>query len=276
MAAVQINSAIDPLFATFATIEGPAYLWYALRLQQLPLALVALALSSALLPSLSTLLEHHDHQGYKDQLKYGISRALFFMIPITALTLILAPLAINLLFGHGAFTSLAVIQSSYALFAYILGIIPMTLTQLFSIALFASKSYKIPAIASTLSVILSLLLNTLFIFYCELGAYSVAHSTSLSALFNALLLYYYLPYKPSFPCKELLPTLLATTIATTITLFIEPISWNLVQGITQIFPSELLVQIQAFTLPLLLFSALFFGSLKAIAYVFPQPQTPSL
>ena len=36
VAATQINSASDALFARAADPEGPAYLWYAVRIQQLP------------------------------------------------------------------------------------------------------------------------------------------------------------------------------------------------------------------------------------------------
>ncbi len=48
--ATQINSALDPLFAYHVDPSGPAYLWYAIRLQQLPLALFGISLYSALLP----------------------------------------------------------------------------------------------------------------------------------------------------------------------------------------------------------------------------------
>jgi len=51
--AMQINSAIDVLIARSAAAAGPAYLSYAIRIEQLPLALFGVAISSALLPLLS-------------------------------------------------------------------------------------------------------------------------------------------------------------------------------------------------------------------------------
>lgn len=50
VAASQINSALDSLFARFAESEGPAWLWYAIRIQQLPLALFGIAIAGAILP----------------------------------------------------------------------------------------------------------------------------------------------------------------------------------------------------------------------------------
>ena len=42
--AVQINSVLDSLFARFASLEGPAYLNYAVRLYQLPVAIIGVSL----------------------------------------------------------------------------------------------------------------------------------------------------------------------------------------------------------------------------------------
>ncbi|MBS0620182.1 MAG: murein biosynthesis integral membrane protein MurJ, partial [Verrucomicrobia bacterium] len=51
--AMQLNSALDAVFARAASLEGPAYLWYAIRIEQLPLALFGIALSTALLTPLA-------------------------------------------------------------------------------------------------------------------------------------------------------------------------------------------------------------------------------
>ena len=50
VAASQVNNALDAIFARYADLEGPAFLWYSIRVQQLPLALFGIAISGALLP----------------------------------------------------------------------------------------------------------------------------------------------------------------------------------------------------------------------------------
>jgi len=55
--AVQINSFLDMLFARYADVKGPIYLWYAIRLEQLPLALVGFACVYSIIPSLSKLIK---------------------------------------------------------------------------------------------------------------------------------------------------------------------------------------------------------------------------
>src|SRR5207253_3889598 len=60
----QINNAVDALFARYADPEGPAQLWYGLRLLQLPLALFGIAMSGALLPPLSRAIQAGNKQEY--------------------------------------------------------------------------------------------------------------------------------------------------------------------------------------------------------------------
>jgi putative peptidoglycan lipid II flippase len=67
--AAQINTAIDTIFARFASLEGPAYLNYAIHIQQLPLALIGISISSALLPPLSRAIRSNDFSQYQSLLE---------------------------------------------------------------------------------------------------------------------------------------------------------------------------------------------------------------
>ncbi len=78
--ATQINNALDSIFARIIDLKGPAYLWYALRLEQVPLALFGIALSGALLPSLSRLF-FQNREDYKALLERGISKSLGLLLP---------------------------------------------------------------------------------------------------------------------------------------------------------------------------------------------------
>ncbi|MES2273421.1 MAG: lipid II flippase MurJ, partial [Chlamydiota bacterium] len=67
--AVQFNSAFDAVFARLADAEGPAFLWFAIRIEQLPLALFGIALSGALLPPLSRAIKKGDFPLYRELLQ---------------------------------------------------------------------------------------------------------------------------------------------------------------------------------------------------------------
>jgi putative peptidoglycan lipid II flippase len=186
--AVQVNSLLDALFARYADLSGPAYLYYAQRLYQLPLALFGLALSSALLPPLSRALQQSDAQRYHQLLNFSLVKSFCLMLPITLALFVTGDAFVNLLYGRGAFDALATVQTTKCLWGYTLGLIPAVFVLILAPAFYAMKDYKTPLYAALLSVAINLGLNTLLIFWFEQGSASVAVATSLAAFANAYFL----------------------------------------------------------------------------------------
>jgi len=183
--AVQFNSALDPIFARIADLQGPAFLWYAIRLQQLPLALFGIALSSALLPALSRT-EDQDHRN--QLLSSALFQAAGLMLFCSFAILALGGVGINLLYGHGDFTQSDVQETLRCLWGYGLGLAPSVFVLLLAARCFAEKNYQSPALASLFAVAINIALNALFVFVFGWGAVSVAIATSVSAFFNTALL----------------------------------------------------------------------------------------
>lgn len=186
VAATQINSALDALFARAADPEGPAYLWYAIRIQQLPLALVGVALTGAILPPLSRAIQKAEEMQYLHFLNFALKQTILFMIPMTAALFVLGFSGINLVYGHGAFSQSATLQTTLCLWAYGMALLPMTLVLILAAAFYAHKNYRIPTLMALLTVTLNIILNTLFVFAFHWGAISIAIATASGALINAL------------------------------------------------------------------------------------------
>jgi len=186
IAASQLNSALDPLFARYANAEGPAWLWYAIRMQQLPMGLFAVSLSGALLPPLARAAKRGDWRVYDQLLKAAVHKMLWIMIPATALCYFFGSAGIELFFGRGDFGPESIAATNQCLWGYAIGLIPMSCILLYAPALYAYNDYKTPSISSGISVTLSLFLNWLFIMVWEWGAASVALSTSIAAWVNCL------------------------------------------------------------------------------------------
>ena len=199
VSAAQINSSLDPLFARSADLEGPAYLWYAIRLQQLPLALFGIALANALLPSLSRARQQGDMNSYGELLSEGLFKTSLLMIPLSAIMIAVGGPAVNLLFGHGDFTSQAVGQTTWCLWGYALGLLPMTLVLLYATAFYSQSSFQAPFYASLISMIANVAFNSLFVFVFDGGAASIAFATSLAAFINWLILAYALKERGIVP-----------------------------------------------------------------------------
>lgn len=183
--AVQFNSALDPIFARIADLKGPAYLWYAIRLQQLPFALFGLALSNALLPSLSRTT---DPATRKELLQSSLFQASRLMLFFTFGIFALGKSGISLLYGHGDFTPADILETARCLSGYGLGLVPAVFVLLLAARNYSEKDYKKPALASLYAVLANIFLNALFVFYFEWGALSIALATSLSSVVNAAVL----------------------------------------------------------------------------------------
>jgi len=186
--AVQINSALDAIFAQIADPSGPAYLWYAIRVQQLPLALFGLALSGALLPPLSRAIKEGDLEKFTSFLASGLRLSAVLIIPSTLALLALGGTGLNLLYGHGQFHPQDVQQTLFCLWAYGTGLLPSVFVLLLAQGFYAQKSYWIPARASLISVGVNIALNAFLVFVLKWGALSVALSTSVSAWVNCYIL----------------------------------------------------------------------------------------
>jgi putative peptidoglycan lipid II flippase len=193
--ALQLNSALDAIFGLMADSAGPVYLWYAIRIQQLPLALFGIALSGALLPPLSRAMQEKALDRYQNLLETALERSTLLLVPCSFALFTLGGVGLNLLFGRGDFTSLDVQQTLFCLWAYGLSIVPSVFVLLFSTGFYAQKSYSIPTLASLASVILNTLLNSILVFGLGWGVVSIALATSLSALLNGLILYFFLSHK---------------------------------------------------------------------------------
>ena len=188
VAASQINNAIDSVFAHFAEPEGPALLWYAIRIQQLPLALFGISIASSILPPLSRALKGKRVEEYTHFLHDGIERTIFFILPVTVLFFAMGDSIVQLIYGRGHFDAASIAHTTHCLWAYAIGLLPSALVLILAPAYYAQSLYTLPAIISCLTLCCNMGLNSLFIMGFGWGAVSVAYATSCSAWLNFFLL----------------------------------------------------------------------------------------
>jgi putative peptidoglycan lipid II flippase len=186
--AMQINSALDAIFARMADPEGPAFLWYAIRIEQVPLALFGAALSGALLPPLSRAMKAGQIERYRQMLQSGLRSSTGLMLVCTFGIFALGGSGINLLYGRGDFSPADVAKTAPCLWAYGAGLVPAVMVLLFASGFYAQKSYGPPMIASLTAVGVNLFLNALFVFGFQWGAISIALATSIGAVVNVIVL----------------------------------------------------------------------------------------
>ncbi len=160
--APQISSFLDTFLASFLITGSVSYLFYANRVFQLPLGIIAIATATALFPSISKALNRGDEK----EAYSNLSRAfwlLAFLLGISVVGgVVLAEPIVWLLFERGAFTQYETLQTVNVLIMYMIGLMPYGFAKLFSMFLYAShrhsKAAKIATIALIVNIITSLIL----------------------------------------------------------------------------------------------------------------------
>ncbi|MFN3547128.1 MAG: murein biosynthesis integral membrane protein MurJ [Mesorhizobium sp.] len=119
---VQIAMFADTIIATFLPTGSLSFLYYADRLYQLPLAVIGIAIGTALLPDLSRRFSDPGDASAPASLGHAVAVCLVLGIPCAVGLSLLGDLVIEVLFARGAFTPAAVAGAAGALAAYALGL----------------------------------------------------------------------------------------------------------------------------------------------------------
>lgn len=177
----QLSDFISTFIASFLATGAISYLYYANRIFQLPLALFAIALSTAIFPKIAKAIKSNNDINAINLLKKSFSLLFFLLIFSTIGGFVLANEIIWLLFERGEFNTNNTIESAKVLQMYMLGLLPFGLYKLFSLWLYAKMQQKIAAKIA----IYSLFINTALclLLFKPLGASGLALAGSISGLF---------------------------------------------------------------------------------------------
>lgn len=180
----QLNLTVDVIIASLLPAGTVSVLYYADRVQQLPLGVIGTAVGTALLPLLSRQVRAGEATLALGTLNRAIEYALFLTLP-AALALIVCSYPIMLvLFGRGAFDIQSVLFSSQSLEAYALGLPAFVTVKVLMPGFFARGDTSMPVKVGTACVVLNLCLNLLFM--TPLAHIGPALATSLASLANVL------------------------------------------------------------------------------------------
>lgn len=183
---IQLNLFMDMIFASWLPTGAISYLFYADRLNQLPLGVIGIAISTALLPELSKHITADNHEEASYTQNRAIEFALAIALPAAVGLAILSGPLVALLFERGAFTAQDGQATGYTLSAFALGLPAYVLVKILQTQFFARQDTKTPMIVAIGAVALNFTLNCVLI--GPLSYIGLALATALSAWFNALLL----------------------------------------------------------------------------------------
>ncbi len=183
----QLNLVVSTALASLLPTGAVSYLYYADRLNQLPLGVVGVAIGTAILPAISRQIRLGDREGAMATQNRGLELALFLTLPAALALGLLARPILAALFERGAFGPAAVAATAGALAAYAAGLPAFVLIRVLAPAFFARADTKTPVRVAIAAVVVNLALTLLLMrLFAHVG---VALATSLAGWVNALTLF---------------------------------------------------------------------------------------
>jgi putative peptidoglycan lipid II flippase len=181
----QINLFVGTMIASLSD-SAVSYLYYADRINQLPLGIVGIAIGVVLLPELTQKLS----AGNSDAAMHSHNRSLEFAMLLTlpaavALMVVPGPI-IQVLFQRGAFSAEDTRAVSAALAAFAAGLPASVLIRVFLPGFFAREDTRTPMIYAGISAVVNIAGSVILFFI--IGHVGIAVATTLAAWTNALLL----------------------------------------------------------------------------------------
>ena len=151
----QISAFIDTILATFLMTGSVSFLFYANRVFQLPLAIIAIATATVLFPAVSKALNNHQEEKAYENLRQAFWLLSFLLGASMIGGILMAEPIVWLLFERGKFTSAETLQTVNVLRMYMIGLLPFGLAKLFSLFLYASHRHRKAAKIAVYSLITS-------------------------------------------------------------------------------------------------------------------------
>ncbi|QJC31785.1 murein biosynthesis integral membrane protein MurJ [Enterobacteriaceae endosymbiont of Donacia tomentosa] len=184
--ATQISLLINSAFASFLITGSITWIYYADRLMELPIGMFSVALTIVLLPALTDAFTQNKEKEYNKLMDLGLRLCFLLIVPSSLILGFLSkPLLISL-FQYGAFTYFDVLMTQINIFIYAIGLIFLIIAKVLSIGFYARQNVKTPVQVAILVLIITQLINPIFIFF--LHHIGFALSICFSSCLNVILL----------------------------------------------------------------------------------------
>jgi len=181
----QVAMFADTIIGTFLPAGALSAVYYADRLNQLPIGVIGIAIGTVLLPEMSRRLTAGDHQGAMAQQRRAFEFTLLLSVPFVAAFLAVPDLITRAVFARGAFTKADAAAAGATLAAYAIGLIPFVLIRSAVATFYARKDTATPVKASLTGLTVNVLLKILLM--GSLAQVGLALATAVGAWINLLL-----------------------------------------------------------------------------------------
>src|SRR5712671_6454322 len=181
----QVALFADTIIATFLPVGALSALYYADRLNQLPIGVIGIAIGTVLLPEMSRQLTIRDHAGAAASQRRAFDFTLLFSVPFVAAFLTVPDVIMRAMFARGAFSRADAAAAGATLAAYAIGLIPFVLIRSAVATFYARKDTATPVKAALTGVAVNVALKITLV--GSLAQVGLALATAVGAWVNLLL-----------------------------------------------------------------------------------------
>ncbi|MDR3156271.1 MAG: murein biosynthesis integral membrane protein MurJ [Holosporaceae bacterium] len=182
----QLNVVIDLIVLSFLPTGSISYFYYTDHVNQLPIGILGIAFSTALLPPITRAIAAKNNEMAQKQMNFGLLFAFIFTLPSAIMLISLSEPITGALYGGGNFGPEQVAIAAPTLAAFAIGLPAYMATKVFSTTFFAHKNTRTPLIGGIISIITNLLF--IGVFMPTLKHTGIALATSLSSWCNVVYL----------------------------------------------------------------------------------------
>jgi putative peptidoglycan lipid II flippase len=188
-AGVQLALFADTIIASFLPAGAVSALYYADRLNQLPIGVIGIAAGTVILPEMSRRLAAGDATGALHAQNRAAEFTLLLSIPCIAAFIVIPELIMRGLFLRGAFTAADAVASARTLAAYAFGLLPFVLIRSTVATFFARGDTATPVKAALIAAAVNIGFKVLLM--GPLAQVGLALATSIGAWINLLLVMWF-------------------------------------------------------------------------------------
>lgn len=192
----NLNIFVDQIMATKLGEGAVSTLRYAYRVNDIPIQIIIMSLSQAILPYISEQALEPDRTNMKETFKTAVIFVGFLSLPITFLTLLYSLDVVKLLFERGAFDNTASNNTAQVLVCYSFGLVFYAYSFINGNFLVALRQGRFLLWVGLFSIVANFLFNLLFMHF--LGVKGIALSTSVTLCIVSLIFLTILKHKLKF------------------------------------------------------------------------------
>jgi putative peptidoglycan lipid II flippase len=178
----QVALFADTIIATFLPAGALSALYYADRLNQLPIGVIGIAVGTVLLPEMSRRLTSEDHEGAHLAQRRAFDFTLLLSVPFVTAFLVVPDPIMRAMFARGAFTKGDAAAAGATLAAYAVGLIPFVLIRSAVATFYARRDTATPVKAALIGVAVNVALKIALVgSFAQVG---LAFATAVGAWIN--------------------------------------------------------------------------------------------